>query len=133
MRPWVWIRTAAAPQAEFDKFVVWTHPGADTAGFCRAVSPWFQVIAREGGLLEMVPHGCSKGNAMERLMDLHGLTRADCVAIGDSANDLSMLEAAGASVAMGSGDPRIFDRVTWVTAGLAEDGVARALEHFHII
>lgn len=123
----------AALEAEFDKFVVWTHPGADTAGFCRAVSPWFEVIEREGDLLEMVPHGCSKGNAMERLMAHHGRSRANCVAIGDSTNDLPMLEAAGISVAMGNGNPRIFGRVTWVTEDIRRDGIARALEHFHII
>lgn len=123
----------AAPEAEFDKFVVWTHEGCDKEGFIREVSQWFTVIHREGTMLEMVPLGCSKGKAMERLMTHHGLTRADCVAIGDGVNDLPMLETAGLSIAMGSGDPRIFDKVTYVTSGIREDGIAKALEKFHII
>lgn len=123
----------AGENAEFDKFVVWTHPGADKAGFYREVSPWFDVIEREGALVEFVPHGCSKGKAMERLMAYYGLTRENCVAVGDSTNDLPMLEAAGISVAMGNGDPRIFDRVTYVTEDITRDGVLRALEHFDII
>ena len=122
-----------APDASFDKFVVWTHEGCDKEGFCRAVSGWFTVIHREGDLLEMVPLGCSKGIAMERLMVHHGLACEDCVAIGDGVNDLPMLEAAGISIAMGSGDPRIFDKVTCVTDGIRADGVAKALEKFHII
>lgn len=123
----------AAPEAEFDKFVVWTHEGADEAGFRREAAPWFDIIDREGTLLELVPHGCSKGKIMELLMARHGLTREDCVAVGDGTNDLPMLETAGTSIAMGSGDPRIFGRVTYVAPGLRDDGVARALEHFHII
>lgn len=122
-----------APEAEFDKFVVWTYDGCGEEEFIRTVSRWFQVIRREGTMLEMVPHGCSKGIAMERLMAHHGLGREDCIAIGDGANDLPMLEAAGISVAMGNSDPRILDKVDYVTAPLREDGIAKALEHFGVI
>lgn len=122
-----------APEAEFDKFVVWTHEGADEAGFRREVSQWFQVIDREGTMLEMVPHGCSKGAAMERLMVCHGLTRKDCIAIGDGVNDLPMLEAAGLSIAMGNSDPRILDRVDYVTDDLRKDGICKAMKKFGLI
>lgn len=123
----------AEADADFDKFVVWEREGADMEAFRRGVSPWFDIIDREGTLLEMVPRGCSKGTAMELLLERYGLTKADCVAVGDGVNDLPMLDSAGISVAMGNGDPRIFSRVTWVTSGIREDGIARALEKFHII
>jgi Cof subfamily protein (haloacid dehalogenase superfamily) len=119
---------AAAPEASFDKFVVWTDDEAARTAFCAAVTPWFDVILREDSLIELVPHGCSKANAMDRILACHGLDRADCIAIGDSTNDLPMLEAAGTSVAMGNGDPRIFDKVTFVTAPLQEDGIYKAME-----
>ncbi len=117
----------AGPEAESDKFVVWRRADTDLAAFCEAVSAWFDVIEREGALLEMVPHGCSKGRAMALLLERHGLTREDCIAIGDSTNDLPMLEAAGVSVAMANGDPRIFDKVCFVTDSVREDGIAKAL------
>lgn len=123
----------AAPEADFDKFVVWTGKARDTADFKRAVSPWFQVIEREGDMLEMVSRGCSKAGGMALLLERFGMTPADSAAIGDSTNDLSMLEAAGVSVAMGSGDPRIFDRVSWVTQPVRQDGIARALERLGVI
>lgn len=123
----------AGPDAAFDKFVVWTGPGFDLAAFRREVEGEFDLILREGTLIELVSHGCSKGIAMGFLLERHGLGRENCVAIGDSTNDLPMLEAAGASVAMGNADPRIFSRVSFVTAGLRQDGIARALERLHII
>lgn len=55
------------------------------------------------------------------------------MAIGDSTNDLPMLETAGVSVAMGNGDPRIFDRVSFVTAPVEQDGIAKALERLGLI
>lgn len=123
----------AGPEADFDKFVVWTGPGFDLDAFRREVEPGFDLILREGCLIELVSRGCSKGKAMEALMARHGMDRADCVAIGDSTNDLPMLETAGVSVAMGNGDPRIFDRVSFVTAPVEQDGIAKALERLGLI
>ena len=74
----------AGPEADFDKFVVWTGPGFDLDAFRREVEPGFDLILREGCLIELVSRGCSKGKAMEALMARHGMDRADCVAIGDS-------------------------------------------------
>lgn len=123
----------AGPEADFDKFVVWTGPGFDLAAFQREVDGEFDLILREGGLIELISRGCSKGKAMEYLLERHGLTRENCVAIGDSTNDLPMLEAAGVSVAMGNGDPRIFPCVSFVTAGLRHDGIAQALERLGLV
>ena len=48
------------------------------------------------------------------------------MAIGDERNDLDMFAFTGTSVAMGNGDPRIFDRVSFVTAPVEQDGIAKA-------
>ena len=74
----------AGPDAAFDKFVVWTGPGFDLAAFRREVEGEFDLILREGTLIELVSHGCSKGIAMGFLLERHGLGRENCVAIGDS-------------------------------------------------
>ena len=70
---------------------------------------------------------------MELLCCHHGLTLDDAIAVGDSTNDLAMLTCAGLSIAMGSGDPRIFDQVDYVAPAVQEDGLARAMAHFSLI
>lgn len=55
-----------------------------------------------------------------------GLTRADIVAIGDSANDIEMLEYAGTGIAVEGGHPAVLAVADRVTAGPAGHGVALA-------
>ena len=116
---------------DFNKLVILTpdkqaldSPG----GFFETMRQWFDIIDREGRLVEFVPRGCSKGAGMELLLERHGRTKADCIAFGDSLNDRSMFEAAGTSVAMGNSDPRLLPYATMVTAAVMEDGIARALQ-----
>lgn len=69
-------------------------------------------VAREVGL-EVVDTGyayhvkdpsVSKGLALERLLTWESLDPAACVAIGDSANDVSMFETVGRAFAVGNAD-----------------------------
>jgi len=52
------------------------------------------------------------------------------MAIGDSDNDLRMLEFAGLSVAMGNASEEIKAMANHVTLPFYEDGVAHAIEKF---
>lgn len=122
-----------APGFQFDKFCVYPRPDSDLEAFTDMVSRHFQIIRREHGLLEMVKLGCSKAGGIHRVIQALGAAQEDCYAIGDSTNDLPMLETAGVSVAMGNGDPRIFDRVSFVTAPVEQDGIAKALERLGLI
>lgn len=45
---------------------------------------------RNGVYLDIVPWRCSKGNALEKVIDLEGINRKKLFAIGDSWNDVSM-------------------------------------------
>ena len=49
------------------------------------------------------------------------------------ANDISMLRCANTSVAMGGGNPILFDMVDYVTSAVMEDGIAKALEYLKLI
>lgn len=81
--------------------------------------PWF---------LEFNPTGATKGLALERAASLLGITLKDCIAFGDSLNDLSMLEAAGRGVLMENGRKELRSRVDDLCGTNQEDGVAAYLE-----
>lgn len=53
-----------------------------------------------------------------------------CYAIGDSANDIPMFQCVPHSIAMGDAPDAVKRTVSYVTAPLREDGLAKALEHF---
>jgi Cof subfamily protein (haloacid dehalogenase superfamily) len=55
-----------------------------------------------------------------------GLQREDIVAIGDSANDIEMLEYAGIGIAVADGHPKVLAVADRVTPGPAGNGVALA-------
>jgi hypothetical protein len=57
----------------------------------------------------------------------------DSIAFGDSMNDVSMLQCTGYSVAMGDGNPMLFDKVDYVTTAVLDDGIANALKYLKII
>ncbi len=77
---------------------------------------------------EVMHRDASKGNGLKTLAGTLGIPVQRAVAIGDSYNDVSMLEAAGYSVAMGNARSDIKANCDWVTATNEEHGVAKALE-----
>ena len=80
--------------------------------------------------LEFVNKDCSKATALKTVLNYYGLSRENCAAIGDGFNDLSMLEYAGISVAMGNAEDEVKARCKVVTSSCDQDGVAEFIERF---
>lgn len=59
-----------------------------------------------------------------------GLALDEVMAVGDSGNDLTMLEAAGLGVAMGNATEEIKQAADVITADNNHDGVAEAIEKY---
>lgn len=81
--------------------------------------------------LEVVPQGMNKGAALLRLASLLGIPQSNTVAVGDAANDLSMIQAARVGVAMCNGTEevrRAADVVT--TRDNNHDGIAEVIETY---
>ncbi|VXC51931.1 thiamin pyrimidine pyrophosphate hydrolase [Enterobacterales bacterium 8AC] len=57
--------------------------------------------------LEVLPLGCNKGAALEKLSGHLGMTLADCMAFGDAMNDKEMLASVGHGVVMGNALPQL--------------------------
>ena len=56
---------------------------------------------------ELVPAGVNKGRALALLALMWGIPLERCAAVGDSANDLEMLQAVGCPIAMGNAAPQV--------------------------
>ncbi|OXM85933.1 Cof-type HAD-IIB family hydrolase [Paenibacillus rigui] len=50
--------------------------------------------------LEILPDGATKGHALEHLMELVGIEKSKCIAMGDHLNDLEMIKRAGIGIAV---------------------------------
>jgi Cof subfamily protein (haloacid dehalogenase superfamily) len=72
----------------------------------------------------------TKKHALERLCADLQIGAKNVLAIGDSRNDVPMLQWAGVGVAMGNALPEVRRAVEHVTDANDEDGVARAIERF---
>lgn len=73
---------------------------------------------------------CSKGETLLELADRLGIYPDEVMAIGDSGNDINMLELAGFSVAMGNATDEAKNISDFVTKSCEESGVAYAIEKF---
>ncbi len=81
--------------------------------------------------LEIVPKGMSKGEAVKMLCNLLHVPIQSAVAVGDAANDLSMIEAAGTGVAMANAIPEAKAIAQYVTVrDNNHDGIAEVVARF---
>lgn len=120
-------------ELDFDKMALWFDESSDMAGFKAKYEDHFDFILRDPTFYEVVPKGYSKATGIAFLCDRLGIPRQYTVGVGDSTNDLPMLDYTGISIAMGSGNPDIFPSVDFVTAPVMEDGIEKALKHYHLI
>lgn len=80
--------------------------------------------------IEIAHTESTKGNALGEVCALLGIDPAHAMAMGDSGNDTSMLQAAGFSVAMGNAQPHIQALADAVTLPYDQDGAALAIERY---
>lgn len=80
--------------------------------------------------LEFMAPGVHKGAALRWLGERLGIPLAETMAVGDQHNDLEMIAAVGIGVAMGGAPPEVRAAARHVTAPVAEDGAAQAIEEF---
>lgn len=79
-------------------------------------------------LVEGTAAGVDKGMGLLHLCELLGIAPARVLAIGDSDNDIPLLQQAGFGVAMGNATPGVLAVADYVAPSVAEDGAAVALQ-----
>lgn len=80
--------------------------------------------------LEFTKAGTTKGSGLLFLCRHLGISPEETMAIGDTQNDLDILQTAAVGVAMGNARNEVKDIADFITLTNEEDGVAHALEHF---
>ncbi len=118
-----------------------TFFGADASTFARVrdgLGDTFHVITgtipylgEAGG--EVSLPGVHKGAAIAKLAEHLGVPMSDTIGIGDSYNDLEMLQLCGVGIAMGNADDTVKSYADEVTAAVSDDGVFQAFERHGLI
>ncbi|MDU5414364.1 MAG: HAD-IIB family hydrolase, partial [Clostridium perfringens] len=89
-----------------------------------------EVVSSSPSNFEVMNKGTSKGRAVKVLADILNINREEIMCLGDSENDLSMIEFAGLGVAMGNAEEFLKEKADYITDTNENDGVAKAIEKF---
>jgi hypothetical protein len=125
------MQTAGA-DFSFDKFVIWYDADTDMTRFRQAIAAQYAFIDRGYGFAEITPLGYSKGTGMQMLVQHLGASMEDTIAIGDSLNDVEMLQVAHVGVAMGNG-ARLHPYADFITKDLKADGIFYAMKSLGLL
>lgn len=80
--------------------------------------------------VDVIPGDSGKGIGVEQLLRYYHLDKSEAMAFGDGNNDIEMLQAVGAGVAMENASPELKAVATEICGHVAEDGVYHyCLEH----
>jgi Cof subfamily protein (haloacid dehalogenase superfamily) len=80
--------------------------------------------------LEFTDKGIDKRHSLARLCESLEILPSEVIAIGDSYNDVGMIEFAGMGICMANGPLDVQAKADHVTASNMDDGIAVALERF---
>lgn len=88
------------------------------------------VVRSKPFFLEFTEAGVNKGTSLHHLIQQLGVKQEEVIAVGDSYNDLAMIQFAGLGVAMGNAPDDIKEMADYVTETNSNDGVAKVVENF---
>ena len=91
-----------------------------------------EVISSAPNLFDVMKKGATKGNALLNLADYLGIPSENTFAIGDSDNDISMIEAARYGIAMGNASEGVKAAASYITANYDSLGFAKAVYEYVI-
>jgi Cof subfamily protein (haloacid dehalogenase superfamily) len=81
-------------------------------------------------LVEATAPGVDKGSALRKLCELLQIDPQRVLAIGDSENDIPMMQTAGFAIAMGNATDHVKAVADWIAPTIDEDGAAVALRRW---
>ncbi|MGX7124863.1 Cof-type HAD-IIB family hydrolase [Enterococcus viikkiensis] len=90
----------------------------------------FEIFKTRPNLLEFMPKGVTKAFGLSVLGEHLGIAANEMMALGDEANDLSMITYAGVGVAMENATDGVKSAANFVTGTNQANGVAQAIQKF---
>ncbi len=94
----------------------------------------FTIDVQPGTTFADVTRYCfNKGTGAKSFIEYYNIPYENTYAFGDSANDISMLDAVCHGVAMGEHDPRLDDVCEYVTETVSREGIEKGLKHYNLI
>lgn len=117
----------------FNKMFIRYDDNKNIDNFCEDIKEIFDYIDHGEGTRELIPKGHSKGSGIDFLINYFNVDKKDTFAFGDSNNDITMLENVSNSIVMGNGNSELFEKATFVTKHIDEDGIEHAMKYFKII
>jgi len=108
------------------------HSPDEQAAFRRRIDahPMMDCTSSDVANIEVYHKDAGKGKGLWRLADLLGVDRAATIAVGDSHNDLSNIEAAGLGLAMGNAWEDVKAAADEVICTNDEHAMKYILEHY---
>lgn len=101
----------------------------ETLKFLKSLSA-IEVVCGGFNNFEISKAGVTKSTGLQALTSHLGVTLEETMAMGDSENDYSMINAAGIGVAMGNASDDIKAIADYITTSNEEDGVGKAIRNF---
>jgi Cof subfamily protein (haloacid dehalogenase superfamily) len=112
-------------QAEFEYGV---HARCSTTS--RDCEPSVSAARSQPYYLDVTHPKANKGSVVGMLSELLKIPALEIATIGDMPNDVLMFEKSGYSIAMGQASAEVQKAATYVTAGMDEEGFAKAVRDF---
>src|SRR3984957_13370186 len=119
---------AKAEKGIADEFEHGVHARCTTTS--RDCEPSVSAARSQPYYLDVTHPKANKGSVVELLADLLKIPPAEFATIGDMPNDVLMFKKSGYSIAMGQASEEVKGSATYVTAGMDDEGFAKAVEDF---
>ncbi len=101
---------------------------ADCASWLESMDIDMQIILTEGRFIDLGPKGVSKGKGVRSLAAMYNIPLSNFVAIGDSTNDLPMLEIVGKAFCVANAAPEVKAIATPMAGDNEHLGVVECIE-----
>ncbi|MCQ2540106.1 MAG: HAD family hydrolase [Acetatifactor sp.] len=112
---------------DWDKMFCYAGSTEAMNAFMEEYGQDLELVDRKKGFFEIMPKGYSKASGIVFLAEKLGIPMEETVAIGDSSNDIPMIECAHIGIAMGNSTPDVKAIADHVCADIDKDGIADAL------